>query len=186
MSRRLSCSFFAFIILVCGTYAAPLPQDTDAHLSPTSAGYLALGLCLPFVLLAILKYTYLKCRRAQTIHGSTRSISPEQGGLSPSIAINEKKSSVVGLGLATSSVFPLSPGVTSEHPAEPRQWSLLNHRAFAKVFKRTISLKVELRGYLVGFLGSPAWETRIKIRRGNATRNGSAECLTYVFGLCLL
>lgn len=190
MFPSLSSLFFVFILFIYEAYATPLPQNTDTVLSPTSAGYLAVGLCLPFIILAVLKYAYLKFRRAQTIHNSTCNGSPENCVLSPSVSIHEKKSPLVGLGLEASSVsaagvLHLSPDLVSEHPIKTSNWRILRMGTPSKVFWPFGIVKVDIQAYLVGFLGSPEWETRIKVRRDKVARKDLASCSTLVISLHL-
>ncbi|GJE95798.1 hypothetical protein PsYK624_119860 [Phanerochaete sordida] len=165
-----------FLTLVAVTNASPVPRksDQDSGLTPVSAGLLALGLGLPFVLLASLKLLYLKYRRAHTIHhghqvssGATRATTRSSAD-----ALSEKaRSPLVGLGLDTSSAsaaFALSSGLVPL--ATPRR---LWWRDMVSLRIVLVSVRRALQGYLVGFLGSPEWETRITVRADKVARRAS-------------
>lgn len=176
MPRSLPMFFVVFILSISLASATPLPQTRDASLSPASAGYLALGLCLPFVLLAVLKFAYLRHRRAQTIHTTPENISPGAvRSISASVSGDEKKSPFIGLGLDASSVsaagvLRIPPGLVSKHATESSLWYKPGLSSVSRLVERGDVGKLELEGYLVGFLGSPAWETRIQVRRDRVTR----------------
>lgn len=129
------CSLAALSILVflapCAVSGLPLSTVPEASPPPT----FALWLCIPFVLLAAVKVTYMKFRRAQSIHSCEAT--PVEG----TTAHLGSFSSFRGLGLKLPSV-----------PKRPVFW------------------EKDVTGYLVGCLGSPEWETRIKRRVDRAAR----------------
>ena len=176
--------------LTLKAYATPLPRnDSDSSLTPVSAGLLALGLGLPFVLLAILKLVYLKYRRAHTIHHGHQSSPHRIQTMSQSSSVNvlsEKQNSpLVGLGLDTSSAsaaFALSSGLVPV----PTTRKLFGLRHLNRTILRaaSVSARRNLQGYLVGFLGSPEWETHIKVRTDKVARRTSLAKSTYVLVSC--
>lgn len=183
MSKLALLSVFILCSLVWTTYATPVPTDSDALINPVSAGCLALALCLPFLLLAVLKYVYLKYRRAQTIHKASGA-NETVGVLSPSVSLHEKRSPLVGLGLDTSSAsaagrFGLPAGLTFSI-SKLRIHKLLGVMSLRNAFKWDAETKTNLQGYFVGFLGSPHWETRIKVRRDKVERKDLAGLSRYV------
>lgn len=165
-------------------YATPLPYTSaDSGLNSVSAGYLALALCLPFLVLIVLKYVYLKYRRAQTIHHAASESTSNRQVASP--ALDEKqRSPLVGLGLdASASGAPRLPlGLLSEGAVERGKRPVLGLGIWRKAVRQSLSFKarVDLQGYLVGFLGSPTWETRIKTRADKVVRRDMTAISTYV------
>ncbi|EKM52584.1 uncharacterized protein PHACADRAFT_149364 [Phanerochaete carnosa HHB-10118-sp] len=162
--------FFFFTLFSCANASPVSRRDTDPNLTPVSAGLLALGLSLPFVVLALLKYLYLKYRRAHTIHHGPRSSPYGEQILSRSSAdvLSEKCSSpLVGLGLDASSASAAFAPPSSLAPTMSRSFWRLDRTTF-----RAASAKANLsfQGYLVGFLGSPAWEARITVRADTVAR----------------
>ncbi|TCD65259.1 hypothetical protein EIP91_002923 [Steccherinum ochraceum] len=123
--------FILVLLAPCAVSGLPLSTVPEASPPPT----FALWLCIPFVLLAVFKVTYMKFRRAQSIHDCEAT--PVEGTTTQLGSF----SSFRGLGLK----FPSVP-------------------------KRPVLWKKDITGYLVGCLGSPEWETRIKRRVDRAVR----------------
>lgn len=68
-SQSVPSSMWIILLLVCATSATALPTGTGSS-TPVRSGGLAIALCTPFLVLAALKYVYLRHRRAQSIHES--------------------------------------------------------------------------------------------------------------------
>lgn len=68
-SQPIPSSMWIILLLVCATSAAALPTGTGSS-TPVRSGGLAIALCTPFLVLAAVKYVYLRHRRAQSIHES--------------------------------------------------------------------------------------------------------------------
>lgn len=183
MARSLPSLIVTIALFTRFISATPLPQTSDSPLSPVSAACLALGLGLPFVLLALFKYAYLRYRRAQTIHTSPGRHNRRAGSFPTSVSENEKKSPLVGLGLDTSSVsaagaLRIPPELVSKPTTRSYPWPDLGLSSVSRRLARHQVKNLDLEGYLVGFLGSPAWETRIQTRRNKATRKNTAGLST--------
>lgn len=174
-----------FFTLISSANASPVSRrDTDPNLTPVSAGLLALGLSLPFIVLALLKYLYMKYRRAHTIHHGHRSSPYGEQVLSRSSAdaLSEKHNSpLVGLGLDASSASAAFAPSSGLAPTAPRRIWRLNRAALRAV---SVKAKLNLQGYFVGFLGSPAWEARITARADKVARRMSlikSTCVLYSY-----
>lgn len=146
MSWRHSTIHTLAILCFCLPISAmPLPVASGVALPSATPVYLTLALCTPFVLLAALKFSYLKYRRAQSIHC--------YGTLSHLDCT--KASRLLGLGYK-----------------EDLQDRTRKSRLRMKVSKKLGMYwnSHQLSGYVVGFLGSPHWETRMKVKVDTATR----------------
>lgn len=106
------------VLLLVGAHALPLGSPSSPAAASAASSPLTYSLVLlPFPLLALLKYVYVRHRKSQSIHDSGK------------------------LGISA------SPSHLSRH-LSPRVRS----------------------GFLIGFLGSPSWETRIKCTIDSTTR----------------
>ncbi|KAI0688508.1 hypothetical protein BC835DRAFT_307908 [Cytidiella melzeri] len=125
------------LLCSCSTAAIPIPPPLVSVMSGPSPVAVVLGVCAPFVLLAVVKYAYMKYRRAESIHSEVAHAEAEVKFSPP----------LVGLGL------------------EPK---------VLKKGSRKLDLSC-LSGYAVGMLGSPEWETRVKVRIDKALRKACSE-----------
>ncbi|KAI0349733.1 hypothetical protein OH77DRAFT_1507353 [Trametes cingulata] len=120
---------------LAGYNGAEASADASSSFSPLVA---ALSL-VPLSLLIVLKYAYVRFRRAQSIHAHPHTSSP----------ILEKS-------MSPRSSTSVSRELAMEPPS--RFW-------------------VVVTPYLVGFLGSPEWETKIRSRLDKTLRQAKAESL---------
>lgn len=139
---RVMDPLYLLVALLCSpsTLAMPIPAPLVSVSGPSPLA-VVLGVCTPFIALAVAKYAYMKYRRIESIHSEPPHTPTE----------TEIKSSPVLVGLGLERTVPNKPS-------------------------RKLTLDY-LSGYAVGMLGSPEWETRVKVRVDRAMRK--ARSLRY-------
>lgn len=139
--KRLPAFLLLVLVSVQPATAMPLvvvPEETPPPI-------FALWLCIPFIILAALKLTYMKFRRAESIHACDP--------LAGTAVQDETKTPAV----------PSFRGLGFKIPETSRRTWLWNK---------------DITAYLVGFLGSPAWETRIRRRVDRVVRKSKITAST--------
>ena len=125
-------------------FAIPVSASAATAASGPSPVALTVGLCTPFVILVVVKYTYMKYRRAEFIHSDTIEMHAQ----------TKAPSRLIELGLD----------------------SQILQKPSRKFKIRCLS------GYMVGFLGSPEWETTMKVRVDRVLRKSRITSLEGALG----